>query len=164
MASSNGAEWLQWLNDSAVAEAIRQQFWAYPVIEAVHILGITLLVGAVAMFDLRLLGVSRHLQVTAMARHLLPWAYAGFGIVVGSGGLLFATDAPAIALNGAFQLKLVCIVGAGINALVFHWRFYPTVRRWNRGVKSPWKVQAIAVLSLVLWIAVIICGCLIAYV
>lgn len=158
-----GTEWL-WLENSVLAEAIRQWVWAYPLIETLHILGITLLVGSVAMFDLRLLGISRHVLVTDMAGHLLPWSYASFGAVIFSGFLLFATDAAAIALNPAFRLKLVLILGAGINAIAFHWKFYPSVQQWNRGVKPPLMVKGIAIISLILWIAVIACGGLIAYV
>jgi hypothetical protein len=164
MESPVGAEWLLWLRNSVLAEAVRGWFWAYPFVKALHILGISLLVGSVAMFDLRLLETSHHVRVADMARHLLPWSYASFGIALLSGFLLFATDAPAIALNPAFQLKLGLIVCAAMNAIVFHWRFYPSVRRWNQGVKTPWMVRAIAILSLLLWISVILCGCFIAYV
>jgi hypothetical protein len=99
-----------------------------------------------------------------MAGHLLPWSYASFGAVIFSGFLLFATDAAAIALNPAFRLKLVLILGASINVIAFHWKFYPSVQQWNRGVKPPLMVKAIAIISLILWIAVIACGGLIAYV
>jgi hypothetical protein len=152
------------LKSSGLAEAVRQWFWAYPLVEVVHIMSIIFLVGPVAMFDLRLLGFSRYIMVTDLAWHLLPWSYASFGVVLLSGFLLFATDAPAIALNLAFRLKLALIFSAGINAIVFHWKFYPSVQQWNREVKSPWRVQAIAILSLILWIATIVCGCLIAYI
>jgi hypothetical protein len=67
-----GAEWLLWLKNSVLAEAVRRLFWAYPLVKALHILGISLLVGSVAMFDLRLLGASRHVRVADIARHLLP--------------------------------------------------------------------------------------------
>lgn len=164
MSSQLGIEWLLWLKNSVLASAIRQWVWAYPLIEALHILGITLLVGSVAMLDLRLLGISRHVMVTDMAGHILPWSYASFRAVIFSGFLLFATDALAIALNLAFRLKLILILGAGINAIAFHWKFYPSVQRWNRGVEAPLMVRAIAIISLILWIAVITCGSLIAYV
>ena len=164
MSSQVGTEWLLWLENSVLASSIRQWVWAYPLIEALHILGITFLVGSVAMLDLRLLGISRHVMVTDMAGHILPWSYASFGAVIFSGFLLFATDALVITLNPAFRLKLVLILGAGINATVFHWKFYPSVQQWNRGVKTPLMVRAIAIISLILWIAVIICGSLIAYV
>ena len=81
-----------------------------------------------------------------------------------SGFVLFATDAPAFAINPAFRLKLILILGAGINAGVFHWKCYPLVQRWNLNIKPPKLVRAIAIISLMLWTAVIVCGSLIAYV
>lgn len=163
MIAVQGTDWL-WLENSVLAEALRQWVWTYPLIETLHILGITILVGSVAMFDLRLLGISWNVMVTDMAGHLLPWSYGSFGVVIFSGFLLFATDASAIALNWAFRLKLLLILCAGINAIAFHWKFYPSVQQWNRGTKAPLMVRAIALISIILWIAVITCGCLIAYV
>ncbi|MFY7804777.1 MAG: hypothetical protein ACOVQ7_15260 [Limnoraphis robusta] len=156
--------WLVQLKNSALVEIVNQWVWTYPMIEAVHILGITLLVGSVALFDLRLLGVSRHLLVTDLAQYLLPVSYTGFGVVVLSGFLLFATDAPAIALNPIFRLKLILILGTGINAMIFQGKCYPSVLQWNRNIKPPGRVQLIAMVSLLLLVAVIICGNLIAYV
>lgn len=114
------------------------------------------------MFDLRLLGFSRQILVTDMAQHLLPWTYTSFGVVVLSGFLMFAVDANAIAANPAFRLKLMLIAATGINAAMFYADSFRSVKRWNRGA-VPGKVKAIAILSLGLWTAVIICGRLIAY-
>ena len=77
-----GPAWLVWLETSAVAVAMRQWLWLYPIIEIVHIVGFVVLVGAAVLFDLRLLGVSRHLSVTSMAWYLLPWAWASLVLVV----------------------------------------------------------------------------------
>ena len=56
-----------------VAQAMRHWLWLYPAVEIAHILGFVLLVGSIAMFDLRLLGLSKSIPVPALARHLLPW-------------------------------------------------------------------------------------------
>jgi hypothetical protein len=69
-----------------------------------------------------------------------------------------------IGVNPAFQLKLLLILAAGINAVVFHAAPFKSVTQWNRGSQSPLKVRIIAVLSLVLWTAIIACGRFIAYV
>lgn len=143
---------------------MRQWIWFYPMIETLHILGLAILFGTVVMFDLRLLGFSRQLSVIDMAHYLLPWAYISFGIVLLSGSLMFAMDATQIAANPAFHLKLMLILGAGLNAAIFHTVPFKTVKLWNRGVASPTAVKFIAVTSLLLWTAVIICGRLIAYV
>lgn len=124
--------------------------WLYPVVEIVHIVGFTVLVGAVAMFDLRVLGWGRALPVDALARHLLPWSWLGLLLIVPSGVLMFSTQ-PELLDNPVFQLKLALVGAAGINALAFH--------------RGRWRTPRLhAALSLLLWIAVIACGRLLAYV
>lgn len=157
------SDWWLWLENSTLSNLIRQWIWSYPLLETLHIIGLATLFGSVAMFDLRLLGYSRHLLVTDLAQHLLPWTYISFGIVAVSGFLLFAVDASEIAANPAFRLKLLLILGTGINATVFQGSFFRSVNRWNRGVAVPSGVKAIAILSLILWIGVIACGRMIAY-
>ena len=157
------ADWLFWLENSALSLLMRQYIWLYPTVETVHIVGLAILFGSVAMFDLRLLGFSRQLLVTDMAQHLLPWTYISFGVVVFSGFLMFAVDATEIAANPAFRLKLMLIALTGINAVVFHGGPFRSVKMWNRGVKAPLMIRTIALLSLGLWTGVIICGRLIAY-
>ncbi len=157
------ADWLFWLENSALSAAIRQWVWLYPIIETVHILGLAILFGSVAMFDLRLLGFSRHLLVTDMAQHLLPWTYTSFGVVALSGFLMFAVDATEVGVNPAFRLKLMLIAATGINAAAFHLGPFKSVKMWNRGVPAPVAVKSVAIVSLILWIAVITCGRFIAY-
>lgn len=156
--------WWLWLENSALSSAIRQWLWLYPIISTIHILGLAIVFGSVAMFDLRLLGFSRHLLVTDIARHLLPWSFLSFVVVVLSGFLMFAVDATEIAANPAFRLKLLLLCAVGVNAAFFHGVALKSVKFWNRGVRTPRVVRAIAVISLVLWTGVIICGRLIAYV
>lgn len=157
-------DWFFWLENSALSKVMREWIWLYPAVETMHIIGLAILFGSVTMFDLRLLGFSRHMLVTDMAQHLLPWTYMSFGVAVLSGFLMFAVDATAIAANPAFRLKLVLITGTVINTAVFHGGFFRSVKMWNQGAKAPVEVKTIAILSLFLWTAVIICGRLIAYV
>jgi predicted membrane protein len=99
-----------------------------------------------------------------MARYLLPWSFLSFVVVVLSGFLMFAVNATQIAANPAFRLKLLLLCAAGVNAAFFHRVAFKSVKFWNRGVRTPRVVRAIAAISLVLWTGVIICGRLIAYV
>ena len=157
------AAWLGWLETTALAQAMRQWLWLYPVVEIVHIVGIVLLVGAAAMFDLRLLGVSRRLPVAAMARHLLPWARLGLGVMVPTGLLMFSAHATEFAANPAFRLKLALVAAACLNALVFHRWPFRSVSAWNVDAESPPAAKLAAGLSLTLWSGVIACGRLLAY-
>lgn len=78
------------------ARAVRNGEWTYPIVESMHIVGIVVMVGAALLFDLRLLGFAgRNMPVTALARFLLPVSRTGFGLVVVTGGLMFAATPPS---------------------------------------------------------------------
>jgi predicted membrane protein len=158
-----GPAWLVWLETSAVAEAMRQWLWLYPVVEIVHIVGFAVLVGAAVMFDLRLLGVSSALPVTGMERHLLRGARLSLLLVVPSGLLMFSAHATEMADNPAFRLKLALLLAAAVNAGVFHRVPFRSVRHWDRNAPAPPAARVAAALSLILWIGVITCGRLLAY-
>ncbi|GFE71903.1 DUF6644 family protein [Chroococcus sp. FPU101] len=154
---------MEWLESSWLAESVRQSLWLYPLLEILHILSFSILFGAVFLFDLRLLGFSRRLPITALAKHLFPWVYLSFGGTILTGFCLFIVDATAIAANLAFRLKLLLILLAAINAAVYQKSVSKSSQKWNVGVSSPTKVKAIALISLILWTAVIGSGRLIAY-
>ena len=152
-----------WLETSGLAQAMRQWMWLYPVVEFLHIIGIVLLVGAVAMFDLRLLSLSRALPVQQMARHLLPWSVTGLILVAATGLMMFTAHATEFFDNPAFILKMILIVVAGVNALLFHNGIYREVHRWNMNTDAPMSARVSALVSMVLWVGVIACGRLLAY-
>ena len=152
---------LAWLQASTLASAMKHGVWLYPIVETVHIVGFVLLVGAVAMFDLRVLGLGRALPVRALARHLLPWSVGSLVLVVPSGVALFATGPQEFFANRAFLLKLVLIGAAGVNAALFHVGAYRRVDQWPGRAPAPARVHALV--SLLLWVGVIASGRLIAY-
>src|SRR6185295_7126821 len=97
-----------------------QWLWLYPIVEIVHVTGIALLVGSIAMLDLRVLGLSRTLPLDRLARHILPWSLTGFVIIVLSGSMMFSAHATEFWGNPAFAVKMTLIALAGLNALWFH--------------------------------------------
>lgn len=158
-----GPALLVWLESTALAAAMRQWLWLYPIVEIVHITGIALLVGSIAMFDLRVLGLSRGLAVRGLGRHLLPWSVTGFAIVAASGALMFTAHATEFWSNPAFAVKLGLIAAAGVNALAFHLGPLRGVHGWDTARAAPASARAGAALSLLLWVGAISCGRLIAY-
>jgi hypothetical protein len=156
------AGWAEWLAGTPPALAMRAEAWLYPIVEILHIAGFSVLVGAVAMFDLRVLGLGRDLPVRALARHLLPWSAGSMLLVLPTGLLLFAAEAPDLAGNRVFLLKLGLIGVAGLNALAFHAGPYRAAAGWQG--RGPPRACVQAALSLLLWLAVIACGRLLAYV
>jgi hypothetical protein len=154
----------QVLYDSHVGTTIRESDNAFPIIESVHVLGITLLVGTIALLDLRMLGlILRPIPVTRIARAVFPLAWSGFAVMFTSGFLLFWAEAAKNYSNPAFRIKLILLALVGLNPLIFHTTIYRRVHEWEVLEASPWRARAAAIASLTLWSGVIISGRLIAY-
>ena len=159
-----GDDVANWLEATPLAQAMRASTWLYPIVEIVHIAGFCILVGAVAMFDLRVLGWGRALPVSVLGRHLLPWSLGSLVLVVPAGLMMFSSQPQAFLTNPVFLLKLTLIAVAGVNALLFHVGVYRSIAAWETGQAAPPLAKAQALLSLVLWLAVICCGRLLAYI
>lgn len=129
--------------------------WAYPLLEVVHLVGISLLLGNLVLFELRMFGLGRDLPIEALARLGLPLAVGGFALAAASGLLMFVTQAQDLLANRFFVAKVVLVMVAGLNAAAFHAR--GSVQRADRAAKAH------SVLSLALWLAVLACGRGIAY-
>ena len=147
----------------AIAKAMREWLWLYPGVEIVHIVGFVTLVGSVAMFDLRVLGLSKGIPVRALSRHLLPWSLGALALIVPSGLLMFSAHAGDFLGNRAFQLKMALLLAAGLNAAWFRMGPYQSVGAWDVGTPAPIAAKLSVALSLLLWIGVISCGRLLAY-
>ncbi len=147
----------------AVAKAMRENLWLYPAVEIVHILGFVLLVGSVVMFDLRVLGLSKQVSVRALARHLLPWSFAALVLIVPTGMLMFAAHAGDFISNRAFQVKMALLVAAGLNMVAFHTGPYQGVASWDTRASAPAWARVSVALSIAIWVAMIACGRLLAY-
>lgn len=130
--------------------------WAYPALESLHIFGIALLVGSLVVFELRVWGAGASLDAAALSRLALKVTVAGFALAAGSGVVMFAAQAAELLANRAFTLKMLVLILAGCNAILFHSR--GSVEKRDR------VARAQTVLSTGLWLLVIICGRWIAYV
>ena len=153
-----------WLEDSPFAEVVRETAYLYPTLESIHIIGIALLIGPAAAFDLRLLGLGRQaLRVTTAANHLLPLSHFGFVIAAVTGVAMFFPGASLLAERGSAPWKLGLIVLAGLNILIFHRRTYRGVAGWDVGRSTPAPARVAAVVSLLAWSGVTVAGRFLAY-
>lgn len=156
-------DWLTWVGASPVGEAMRGDLWLYPLIEVVHIVGFAVLVGSVIMFDLRVLGLSKAVPVTALAHHLLRWAAVALLLIVPAGLMMFSAHPHDFASNDVFKLKLGLIAVAGANAGLFHVGVFRSVAHWDAQTSAPVIAKTQAAVSIALWISVVLCGRLLAY-
>ncbi|MGH6630692.1 MAG: DUF6644 family protein [Burkholderiales bacterium] len=159
-----GTALLDALQEGSFAAAMRESIWLYPAVETVHIIGFVILVGAVIMFDLRVLGVSKRVPVRMLAQHLLPWSVAALLLIVPAGFLMFSADATSLISNRAFVIKMVLLMLAAANAAAFHLGVFRNVEQWDQGTTAPRPARLHAGASLLIWLGVITCGRMIAYV
>ena len=154
----------QWLYHSGLGTSIRDSVWLFPIVETIHVLGITLVAGTVALLDLRLLGLLlKRTPVSQIASQVLPLTWIGFSIMFVSGFLLFAAEAADAYANPAFRVKLLLLLLVGLNPLIFHFTVYRDVATWNDCVVTPFRARLAGFLSLTLWAAIIGAGRAIGY-
>jgi Family of unknown function (DUF6644) len=156
-------EFFHWLQDNWVGMGIRQSLWLFPILYTFHIFGVVILVGATSALDLRMLGlVMRGEPVSEIAELLLPWAKAGFVAQLFTGTLLFVAQAEELWHNVAFVLKMIAVLLAGLNVLIFHLTAYRHVRQWPRD-STPAAAKFSAVFSLTCWFGIVAMSRLIAF-
>lgn len=136
-------------------EALASHPWAYPLLEVTHLFGVSLVIGNLALIELRVWGLGASLDAPTVARLGLSLVIAGFGLAAASGLLMFATQAQELLANRAFTLKMLLLGCAACNATWFHSR--QSLQRLDR------TARLLATLSLVLWVLILACGRWIAY-
>jgi hypothetical protein len=144
------------LNHWSVVVWLKTNPFAYPSLEVAHITGIALVFGTLWIVDLRLLGLLRAMDVKLLARGVLPWTLLGFGLAAATGLTMFISRAADLIANPMFVTKMGLLFVAGTNAALLHSRGPLDA---GSGIT---KLQA--VLSILIWLAVITCGRWIAYV
>lgn len=131
--------------------------WLWPLFKVLHFAGMTLFVGCFVVLDLRMLGVAKELPIGAL-RKLAPWGMLGFAVTMIT-GLGFYAGFPNQYENWPFFFKMVLIVLAGVNAILFHTSgLHRQVDRVGAGQDVPFAAKASAATSLCLWCGVMFIG------
>jgi hypothetical protein len=158
------ANFLQWLHDTQLSTTMRESIWAEPLVETIHVLTLTLFLGFAVLLDLRLLGVClRRRKASEVLQQLNPFLFVGFAIMIASGLLLFTGDPPAFWGTMFFKVKMIFLVLAGLNVLIFNATIGRKVAEWDMALKTPPAAKVAAIVSIVLWVAIIAAGRAIAY-
>jgi hypothetical protein len=130
--------------------------------ESAHFIGLTLLFGSIAVWDLRLLGMAKRVPIAAFHR-LVPFAVLGFAINLASGLMFLMTEPNQYIYNPAFHFKMLFIGLAGLNVLVFYLTVFRRASALDAGAAALHVGRLSGGLSLALWTGVIICGRLITF-
>jgi len=147
------------LESSGIATRIRESLYLFPLLESTHVFGLALVFGTIAIIDLRLLGIaSTHRSFKQMASEILKWTWAAFAVTAVTGALMFMTNANVYYHNAFFRTKMIMLVLAGINMLIFELGAGRTIHEWDKAPSAPLSGKAAAALSLAIWISVIFLG------
>jgi hypothetical protein len=150
----------RWLGSLPVAHAINNSEWLFPVIESVHIMGLAVLVGTIAIVDFRLLGLAlRDRPVSQIAADLRPWTLSGIGIMLTTGPLMLSAEPERGYGNPVFYIKMCCL----LLALITHFTIHRRATRPDRASASTLGGKLAACLSLIAWTSVILMGRAIAF-
>ena len=154
----------EWLEATAVSRWVQESIWGFVIVVAVHLLGLTISVGTLIWFDLRLLGVSMlRIPVSQLYRRLMPWILSGFAVMFVSGGVLLAAYAGAAFENTYFRIKAVALLVAGANAFFYHRVTERRIHRWDEARRPALPARAAGLISIVIWTVVILAGRMMSY-
>jgi hypothetical protein len=147
------------LHELPLAETIRASALAFPWLESVHVLTITLVLGSIAVVDLRLLGLaSVNRPVTMLIRQILPITWIAFVVAVVTGAAMFLSNAVQYAHNLPFQMKMLLLLLAGINMLCFHLVTYRSIGQWNESRQTPLAARYAGGISVATWVGIVAFG------
>ncbi|MBV8536496.1 MAG: hypothetical protein JO128_12940 [Alphaproteobacteria bacterium] len=150
---------LRWIAATDLSLFIKQSDWAFPAIESVHVLALTLMVGTIAIVDLRLLGfASVARRYTILSGAVLPWTWGAFVVAVIAGTLMFISNPVAYAANADFRVKFAVMIAAGCNVVIFHLVTGRDAARWDGATRTPLAAKLAGTISLLCWIAVVAFG------
>lgn len=157
-------ELAQSIQSSSVGVAIAESALAFPLIEALHLIGLSVSVGLIFLIDLRLVGVFlTRVPVTDLLHQLRPLVLGGFALIFLSGALLFWSEAATVIRSPAFPVKFLFIAIAGVNALYFELKLAKQPAVVENRPALPKNVRYAGLASLASWSAVIVAGRLIPY-
>lgn len=147
-------EFARWLAETRLAVALTESELAFPAIESLHVIALTLVVGSIGIVDLRLLGLaSRRRDASQLIGSVLPITWIAFGLAAATGALLFTANPVSYSANFYFLAKLCLLAVAGLNMILFH--VVAHRRLATEGALTP-KISG--AVSLALWVTIVAFG------
>jgi hypothetical protein len=156
--------WFEWLDAFPTSIAIRESVYGYPYLLTAHAVTMALFAGLIVMMDLRLLGLAyKRTPLSQVQRQLFPWQMATMVLSALTGALLFYSQPLRYYGKVFFWVKMVLMIGAGINALAFHYGTYKSIATWDESPRAPLGARLAGAFSIALWAGVVVFGRITAY-
>lgn len=154
----------EWLSGTPLSNQIRSLEWIIPAVQVVHILSIGIVISSALLVDLRVLGVLRDdAPIAGYVRRYLPWLGVALLALLASGATLIIGEPNRTLGNSVFWTKMV-LVGLGtVLTAVFALPVLGNASYWDSGGRRL-LARMLSTLSLLIWVAAVVCGRWIAYV
>jgi hypothetical protein len=154
----------EWLDTHAWSTALHESYYLYNWIESTHVLTLALFLGMLCAIDLRMLGWAfTTVPASTIAKRLDKPMLIGFAVMVASGLMLYYAIPVRTTNSIWFRVKVVLMIAAAINALLFRHQMKAAANGWDSDAKPPSRVRLGAAVSLALWSGVVATGRLMAY-
>ena len=147
-----------WMSDTPVAAWVNSSAYIWPILECIHFASLCVFIGSLLIIDLRLIGFYRQ-RCAHMMQSLIRLSLMAFAVNLATGLLFFAGNTPKYTNNVAFDIKLILIMIAGMNALFYKVRLSKLVDT----EEVSWSSISVGYLSLLIWAGVIVCGRMITF-
>ena len=149
----------QAVSDSAIATLVRENGIVFPWLEAAHVMAISVVVGTIAIVDLRLLGLaSNSYAVSRLTKSMLPLTWGAFALAALTGLLMVSSQPEKYLANFAFRMKMLMLLAAGLNMAVFHLLTLRGLALWDRNAPVPLAAKAAALMSMAIWVTIVALG------
>jgi hypothetical protein len=144
----------EWCETVWLGRAVVGSLWLFPVIEAVHLLGLSVLGGAVLIVDLRLLGTGLKSWTPAeLWREARPFMIGALVVMIATGIPLFLSEAIKCYYNDSFWVKMTTL------PIAIAFAFTVRARATTDSVRNTARRQAVVgALSIALWFTVAAAG------
>ncbi|HWN83526.1 MAG TPA: hypothetical protein VNN99_00190 [Vicinamibacterales bacterium] len=150
------------LRTTALGAWVRHSQWAWPILESLHFIGMSLLIGTIGLFDLRLLGFARGIPYGALHR-LIPLGIAGYTLNIATGFCFLSGTPDQYLFNAAFRFKMTFMLVAGLNVVFFYTRVFRRLEALPPDSAPPFGARVAGAVSLAMWIGVMSAGRLLTF-
>jgi len=154
---------VEFIRSTRMSQLFRDEVaWLWPLCESLHFLGLSLLIGAAGFFDLRLMGFMQGVSLRS-AKKFVPWAMVGFAVNLLTGLIFFISQPQQYATNLSMWLKVLFLLIAGLNAMLFETSFSDRLMALDAGADTPVSAKVVGAVSLISWFAVLYFGRMLPY-
>ena len=153
-----------WLEATPLSKTFQDLPWVVPTSQSIHILAVSIVFSSACMINLRLLGVGRSgRSVSQLSRTLVPWMWRGLAVLLVTGLVQTVTEPVRQFVTPMFWAKMTMIIVVATMTVLYVRAVRHNAPAWDAAATRPKRAKAFAILSTLLWLAIIVCGRFIGY-